>query len=1089
MKEYCSDCFKITALGLSLCKAANYNISDYEIIKNLITANPILEYKDINENNFVKAAIDKVNEVIELLELPNFYIYDLYLPLEKSKFTSLYLVEDKGLFNKYNKKLNQLYIKDYNLDEKIFDSNKVLFYIQSNNNNNKVDLKPIVYLINDDGVDLNDYNNALYINISKISNQIPNFKNADEVEETSFAEEINSFYNSYNSTSLNIYTQNIHQDIRNIFNESNQIEIYGVKYINIAQAFTTYLSFFYSMIPKSYKSQNIVEYIYFPSVSSYINKDTNNIGSFDNNWIGGVLLAFKHHNTSTEINALRLLIQHVVSLTYQNYQILRLDIESKKVIIHAIRAAISQVMARNMSHNIGSHVLSKLITEPKVKEIFFKNKPTIRNLIAQNNNSKSFNDWDFYQCQNLVKDIDCKHNKVNIIDTKVTNELLIASFFDYLKARMDFLADITTSTPVLENTKSFYCDIIKPFIQNRILNDRISGVDTFQYRIIPCRPDKTKNDNIKCAAIISADHCMCTISENCDISVSIPNDVLGIQAIYTILENIIRNTTKHGKKPIINNDEIILEFKIKIEDASSIFGNGYNVNHKHHLGDLSQDDFYAVSIFDNCDLSLEISDISNWVREKRLKCCIAKGCNEIPRIQQLVIDQNEKLNESILKEYQLRQGGWGLIEMDASGAYLRKIPVEMIDSDEYEIVDLTGNIPETKGNKLCIYQAYAEQGKYLGYRFFIHKPREILIIGEKEELLSAYTDKPGILKVLKNNGILIKSTNEIKVSIENKIIFAHRLIVITDNDEELYKKIHNNPCFSKRILKLKKSVDINYDDLKSIWQKLYDDLDDNNKKYKRYNADEFAVDDHGKNYCTFRKRKFVEIPYSATKHFFNVTAEKELNMEYSWPLRIAVIDERIQYFAEHEKYAIEMPNDGICKAEKKDCLHESKVPYSELYKKTNILVPTLSDCDLNEQNFYEQGEPEYKKITKYIQNELFFKRDDEQTMPNCEFLVIHLGIIEKLIAAWNYAENSIKYDKEKQKDVKKFIKKVLLCSHFSKKLLKPYYDKIIVTSGRGKPHNLPTNIRYVNFSVISQYLITQRNKYAFTEALYSARKT
>ena len=85
MKEYCSDCFKITALGLSLCKAANYNISDYEIIKNLITANPILEYKDINENNFVKAAIDKVNEVIELLELPNFYIYDLYLPLEKSK--------------------------------------------------------------------------------------------------------------------------------------------------------------------------------------------------------------------------------------------------------------------------------------------------------------------------------------------------------------------------------------------------------------------------------------------------------------------------------------------------------------------------------------------------------------------------------------------------------------------------------------------------------------------------------------------------------------------------------------------------------------------------------------------------------------------------------------------------------------------------------------------------------------------------------------------------------------------------------------------------------------------------------------------
>lgn len=770
------------------------------------------------------------------------------------------------------------------------------------------------------------------------------------------------------------------------------------------------------------------------------------------------------------------------------------------IIKHATRAAISQVMARNMSHNIGSHVLSKLLKDEQISKVYFKNKEGEK--ISHINDIQSIltNGKVFYQCLNVLKDTDIESSGKISTKNKENNESLLATFFNYLKARMDFLADVTTSTPVIENIRGFYTDIIKPFICNRVLNDRISGIDTFNYEIIGCKPDCTTNNGNNCKDIITKDNCYCKLNDATDLQVSVPNDVLGIQAFYTILENIIRNTAKHGTTPLkkVNmyteevNVAVPFEFKIKIEEANLILP-GVDILHG-----IDLDEYYAISIFDNCDLSksetIEIEKLSLNVKDelKKKQCYQEKiSDGKIKKIDKLVIDQNHILNKSILVNNQLRHGGWGLIEMLASAAYLRKIPIELIDSDKYEIMDLHGESPSSEGRKLCIYQAYAEQDKYLGYRFFVYKPREILLIGDIDKLLQNENDKEAKLKDLKSNGIWIKSKNEIEMNIDNRIIFPHRLIVITDNDKELYKKIQNNPCFSKRILKLKKSVDINYDDLKSIWQKLYDDLDDNNKKYKRYNADEFAVDDHGKNYCTFRKRKFVEIPYSATKHFFNVTAEKELNMEYSWPLRIAVIDERIQYFAEHEKYAIEMPNDGICKAkaEKKDCLHESNVPYSELYKKTNILVPTQSDCDLNEQNFYEQGEPEYKKIAKYIQNEFFLKKDDEQSMPGCEFLVIHLGIIEKLIAAWNYAENSIKYDKEKQKDVKKFIKKVLFGSDISKKLLKTYYDKIIVTSGRGKPHNLPTNIRYVNFSVISQYLITQRNKYAFTEALYSARKT
>jgi len=72
--------------------------------------------------------------------------------------------------------------------------------------------------------------------------------------------------------------------------------------------------------------------------------------------------------------------------------------------------------------------------------------------------------------------------------------------------------------------------------------------------------------------------------------------------------------------------------------------------------------------------------------------------------------------------------------MDASAAYLRKIDVELIDSDKYQIACLQGESPVTADGELAILQAYAEQEKYLGYRFFIRKPQEILIVGDNKDL-------------------------------------------------------------------------------------------------------------------------------------------------------------------------------------------------------------------------------------------------------------------------------------------------------------------------------------------------------------------
>jgi hypothetical protein len=90
--------------------------------------------------------------------------------------------------------------------------------------------------------------------------------------------------------------------------------------------------------------------------------------------------------------------------------------------------------------------------------------------------------------------------------------------------------------------------------------------------------------------------------------------------------------------------------------------------------------------------------------------------------------------------------------------------------------------------------------------------------------------------------------------------------------------------------------------------------------------------------------------------------------------------------------------------------------------------------------------------------------------------VIHLGIIEKLIASYN---RSIKttYNKDEPTDIQNFIKEKM----------KLDFNTTVIVSGRSKPSNLPKDIRYLNYSVISGCLINKQCKYSFAEAIYSSR--
>ena len=178
------------------------------------------------------------------------------------------------------------------------------------------------------------------------------------------------------------------------------------------------------------------------------------------------------------------------------------------VIKSATRAGISRVMARNLAHNIGSHVLGRL---------------------SNNEDYKGNKYW------------------------------LLRSFIRYLRDRTSFIADVSLGIPSSNVSVPFKSAVLNKFIPNfknskqknlkrdensefqLILLDYISGLPKYSWEknieITPSESGKRKSNVI-----------------------SLPNDQFGAHAIYIIFENIIRNSFKHD--PIRTSEKLILTIDI-----------------------------------------------------------------------------------------------------------------------------------------------------------------------------------------------------------------------------------------------------------------------------------------------------------------------------------------------------------------------------------------------------------------------------------------------------------------------------------------------------------------------------------------------
>jgi hypothetical protein len=709
------------------------------------------------------------------------------------------------------------------------------------------------------------------------------------------------------------------------------------------------------------------------------------------------------------------------------------QVTRKETHAQATKAAISQVMARNMSHNIGSHVMNKMLS-----------------------------------VDDMEASVKSKNYKAKDVGTKKELRDHVLVFNSYLKARMDYLADVTFGTPVMQTNKDVYTEIFKGFDQNILLLNNISALGTnFIYEI-----------NFAYNGI--------RMDEKSGIKIAMPNDLLGCQAFYNILENIIRNTAKHAK----DKPEVVV-FTINISES-----------------DVAPS-LYMVEVYDNVVVKNRTNEgeIKEHIRQYNSNPAVQNKISELDEIDWLVYKQNKTINTSILNEQTnlLRTTALGMIELATSAAYLRKIAIDEIESDEFIVEYDEADI--NRFNKLNVLKTFNKDG-CLGYRFFVFKPTEVLLIGSfGNEILSKRNS-------LLEEGICILSKEQFESAGD---VYNHQFLLYDDaslNDIIFYRRTSLPTRRVKTDAEQKKQIDLILANTAGnilselecfIWEiwnanlfnrhkisdlKIYSSVHDDDKKDKVFHAafinhnetwecnkanfkqyddvlsdNSFAVGNAS--YCEslssfaqsklpgFQKSQVLVGKNDRVAHkpiiryypYINRRKEYEEKINYyklseSILAKILVVDERIQEASINNRYNSD------------DC----SVPFGDLYAMTNIVLPNsvtpegehIKEIDLSANNF---DEALIGQIKGFILTHVV----------DCDFLLIHYSILERM------------FDSDKGKinaELKKISRKI----------------KTVITSGRGKPPGLPGYVSFVNLTPVLDSFIENRSKYSINYLLNSARR-
>jgi len=681
------------------------------------------------------------------------------------------------------------------------------------------------------------------------------------------------------------------------------------------------------------------------------------------------------------------------------------DKHNNEIKRQASRAAISQVMARNMSHNIGSHVLSRYQSTADFK-------PTISEDRSQYKAKALY-------VNHLLNQADPKERRESAATQR-------AYFNEYLKNRMDFLADVATTDPTLESHLYLLKDVLAGFDKNRILLDRISGLDSnIEFDIAV----SFKDEHGKLQKIEGEE-------SSKDRLLAIPNDILGCQAFYIIIENIIRNVTKHSKPDEKPGATRPLTFLINVVLET----------YRHNLG------YYEVSIYDS--FSETPSKMAKTVGKRNAM------------IESPVLD--EKTNK-------LRDVGLGTVEMVVCAAYLRRVPLDLIESDFYRLSDKRysdrdrAKIP----NVIYSYSQKGQDGKAgLGYKFYIRVPQKLLVFDD-DNLLQLDEEQTDDCRA---RGITILRTSKFRSDWE----YSHEFLIWL-NDRASFSQFYelHGTKLPQRVLQRDQfsESELRERDLdKTAWRVYLRELF-NRKKLSGFEITRSSsaqsrkawiyppdasgrlrkvfIDGHDSNWTKYQNDDDTYYEMCCSHHRLQILDFDEpydlIRYLESVVTGAIIIDERIQANLTTAKYA-------------------DRRPLKDYFERMGIFVPTEARVNLNRLNFNDKRDNVEIQLRAYLTEKM--RADNRARITTTpDFCVLHLGIVEKLFP------NSGPVTPD------------MIEAKIASLVGQQNLDKVIITTGRGKPTNISARFRYVPLAIIQHCIDALFDKGMLVASLYNARRS
>ncbi len=306
--------------------------------------------------------------------------------------------------------------------------------------------------------------------------------------------------------------------------------------------------------------------------------------------------------------------------------------------------------ARNLSHNVGSHVFSFLSQPPELQEIIWRD------------------------------------NKDHMPDdfARYPGVLDLAKFFTFTKVRMSLLADMATNEPVASTAEWLEGSLLNEFKQQHLLKQYVKGNSNREVHL-----SYFNKTNLDYEGVLDK-----------DILVQVPNGVLGRSAFLMILVNYLRNSIKYS--PYTTDHDVELNITVEqAEDSQRLF---------------------KIVLHDGIALSFK------------------KAEEQVNKINNEYIYREALHND----RFQLVQEGLGFAEMVAAARYLRKRPF----GNAWGLTT-DSNYPYLEA---FVVPAEITEEAYLGIRFYLKKPRPLLVIDDGKY----WENRQGKIDELSNKGIKLR---------------------------------------------------------------------------------------------------------------------------------------------------------------------------------------------------------------------------------------------------------------------------------------------------------------------------------------------